>query len=225
MKGRKHTEINLEKRRGAYGAIGLLIAATIVLAAFEYRTIAHTYTLEGNLPTFLEEEQAINSCPKPLKLPPPPTKPINLSFLIDDGAEEDPIEFDTMEIDEDLALFVNKEVIFSEEKIVEIDPPKIISDIMPEFDGGLEKMYHYLQSNINYPEAAINTGTQGRVYLKFIVEKDGSISNISVLSEVGFGCTEEAVRVVKSMPNWKPGEHMGKKVRVIFTLPVSFLLN
>jgi len=225
MKAKKHDEISLEKKRGAYAAIGLLFALTIVLAAFEYSTIKQVSKLEGNIPIPLEEEVAKISIPEKPDLPPPPLDPIDLSFLIDNEAEEESIKFTSIEIDQNQAVFASTDVKFEEETIIEIDPPVIHSDIMPEFNGGLEEMYRFLRSNIKYPKQAIDTRTQGRVYLKFIVEKDGSISNIDVLSKVGWGCTEEAIRVVKSMPKWKPGEHMGKKVRVIFTLPVSFKLQ
>lgn len=224
MKTKKNKEVSLERKRGLFRAIGLLTAATIVLAAFEYRTIKSTSTLEGNIPIPLEEEVAIISIPEKPEIP-KLEKVVDLSFLIDNTAEEDPIEFDNLEIDPDQAIFASTDVVFEVEKIVEIDPPMIIPEVMPEFQGGLEAMYHYLGTNIKYPKQALDTHTQGRVYLSFIVEKDGSITNIKALNRIEMGCTEEAIRVVKSMPKWKAGEQFGKKVRVIFTLPVNFVLQ
>ncbi len=99
------------------------------------------------------------------------------------------------------------------------------SEVMPEFDGGMNKMYKWLGRNLKYPETAVNAGTQGRVVLTFVVEKNGKISDVKVLKGIGFGCDEEAIRVVKAMPAWKPGLQNGKPVRVKYTLPLFFSLT
>ena len=96
---------------------------------------------------------------------------------------------------------------------------------MPEFPGGLSSLADYLRENIKYPQLAQESGIQGRVFVSFIVETDGSVSNVSVLRSVGGGCDEEAVRVVKAMPKWKPGKHEGKTVRVSHVLPINFILQ
>ncbi|MBO7540440.1 MAG: energy transducer TonB, partial [Bacteroidales bacterium] len=81
-----------------------------------------------------------------------------------------------------------------------------------------------LVENLNYPEKAKAEKITGKVYVSFVVEKDGSISNVKVLRDIGYGCGEEAVRVVKAMPRWKPGMQRGKNVRVQYTLPLNFQL-
>ncbi len=96
---------------------------------------------------------------------------------------------------------------------------------MPTFPGGEFKMYEFLAMNIRYPQRARQDGYSGTVYVRFIVEPDGTITNIEVAKGVGGGCSEEAVRVVKLMPKWIPGEAFGKKVRVTYTLPVNFRLQ
>lgn len=83
----------------------------------------------------------------------------------------------------------------------------------------------YLSGNITYPEDAKEKGISGRVFIQFVIEKDGSVSNVKVMKGIGGGCDEEAVRVVKSMPKWKPGKQKGKPVRVNYILPVSFKLD
>ena len=85
-------------------------------------------------------------------------------------------------------------------------------------------MAAFLSDHIKYPEMARQTGIQGIVYLNFVVEPDGHISNVTVLRGIGGGCDEESVRVVQSMPNWKPGMQFNRKVRVSFNLPVRFTL-
>lgn len=96
---------------------------------------------------------------------------------------------------------------------------------MPDFIGGIEKMYAYLHDNTKYPQIALDNGISGKVHVKFVVETDGSISNITLLNDIGGGCGEEAVRVVSSMPKWKPGKQNGIQVRVWFVLPVHFKLE
>ena len=95
----------------------------------------------------------------------------------------------------------------------------------PEFPGGMEALYKYLSENIKYPQIAKENNITGRVFVTFVVEKDGSISNPRVLRDIGGGCGAEAVRVVKAMPRWKAGKQRGKAVRVQFNLPVTFDLN
>ena len=94
----------------------------------------------------------------------------------------------------------------------------------PEFPGGQEALSHYLTENIKYPQLAKENSITGRVFVTFVVEKDGSMTNVRVLRDIGGGCGAEAVRVVKSMPKWKPGKQRGKAVRTQFNLPVSFNL-
>ena len=96
------------------------------------------------------------------------------------------------------------------------------ADQMPEFSGNLGK---YLRDNLKYPRVAVENYTSGTVVLQFVVEKDGSIDNIKILNPVRDGCTEEAIRVVKSMPKWVPGKNHGEPVRVLFNLPVKFTIK
>ena len=100
-----------------------------------------------------------------------------------------------------------------------------VVEVMPQFPGGQIAMLQYLMKNIKYPEQAMKEGIQGRVTVRFIVEKDGSISDVKPVLSVHPLLNKEAVRVVKSMPKWSPGKHNGKPVRVRFNLPVMFKLK
>lgn len=104
------------------------------------------------------------------------------------------------------------------------EEPLTIAEQMPEFPGGTEALYAYLGENIQYPDKAKQEKTEGTVYVKFIIEKDGSIGEITVPKGIGDGCDEESRRVVSKMPNWSPGVHKGKTVRVVFNLPIRFTL-
>ena len=99
-----------------------------------------------------------------------------------------------------------------------------VVEVMPQFPGGQIAMLQYLMENIKYPEQAMKKGIQGRVAVRFIVEKDGSISDVKPILSVHPLLDKEAIRVVKSMPKWTPGKQNGKPVRVRFNLPVMFKL-
>ena len=97
-------------------------------------------------------------------------------------------------------------------------------EVMPEFPGGMQGLFEYMQNNVNYPKEAKNQKIEGRVIVSFIVEKDGSISDVHPLTAVHPLLDKEAIRLVNEMPRWKPGTEKGKAVRVSFALPVSFKL-
>lgn len=105
------------------------------------------------------------------------------------------------------------------------DTVAFISEIQPEFPGGEAEMRKFISTNMKYPPLAIENGIKGKVMVSFVVEKNGSLSNITIKKGLGYGCDEEVIRVIKAMPPWKPGEQKGKKVRVLMTLPISFNLK
>lgn len=95
----------------------------------------------------------------------------------------------------------------------------------PSYPGGENARIQFLRNNIKYPKLALQNKIQGKVYISFIVEKNGSLSNIKILQGIGAGCDEEALRVVHLMPKWKPGKTQGREVRVVITMPVNFVLQ
>jgi protein TonB len=111
-------------------------------------------------------------------------------------------------------------------QVVEADPNQIFTSVeqVPEFPGGLDKFGAYLGKAIRYPAVARENGTQGRVIVTFVVERDGSLTDIKVTRGIGSGCDEEAVRVLKNSPKWKPGIQNGRPVRVQYSVPISFTL-
>jgi len=127
--------------------------------------------------------------------------------------------------DETVYEFSTKDITNVKIKHVDNDSIYQIVEQMPEFPGGTEKMMDYLSNNIKYPEEAKEKGISGRVFLSFVIEKDGSVSNVKVAKGIGKLCDDEAVRVVKAMPKWKPGMQKGKPVRVNYMLPITFKLD
>jgi protein TonB len=100
----------------------------------------------------------------------------------------------------------------------------IAAETMPEFVGGDTELSKFMSKNIFYPKLAKENNIEGRVIVRFVVEKDGLISNTDILRKLGFGCDEEVIRLIKSMPKWVPGKQNGKPVRVYYTLPIVFKL-
>jgi protein TonB len=103
--------------------------------------------------------------------------------------------------------------------------PQVFVEENPAFPGGEDARLRYLKDNLIYPPIAREAGIQGTVYVNFVVEKDGSITNVKILRSVGGGCDEEAIRVVQDMPRWSPGKQHHKTVRVLFTMSIKFVLN
>lgn len=112
-----------------------------------------------------------------------------------------------------------------EEEVEEVEEIVTIPDVDPEFPGGQDALFNYLSQNIKYPEIARQNGITGKVYVTFVVEKDGSITDIKILRDIGGGCGAEAVRVVKAMPRWIPAKVGNRVVRCRFNLPVNFNLR
>lgn len=105
------------------------------------------------------------------------------------------------------------------------DKPMQNPEKSPEYKGGMEAMQKFIASNIHYPPSAMKTGTQGTVYVQFIITKTGKISNAKVLRGIGLDCDKEALRVVNAMPDWKPGKDKGKAVATSFQIPIKFQLS
>lgn len=116
-----------------------------------------------------------------------------------------------------------KEIVLELE--VKSDAPFTVVEQQPEFPGGLDALRTFLGKNLNYPRMAASSGVSGRVYVSFVVNTDGSLTDIQILKGIGFGCDEEAIRVMQKMPRWKPGKQSGRAVRVKYNLPISFTLE
>ena len=124
------------------------------------------------------------------------------------------------------AIFLTN-IAFCQDEVKVSDDEAIffVVEVQPEFPGGMDSMYAFIQKNLIYPEKAKAEGIEGRVFITFTIEKDGSVSNVKILRGIGGGCDEAAKEVVEKMPKWKPGTQRGKPVRVQFNLPIKFELE
>jgi protein TonB len=115
---------------------------------------------------------------------------------------------------------------FSQSKI---DTSRKTVSILPDIDaeppGGQVGLINYISNSIHYPQTAIDSNVQGTVYIRTIINEDGSIGESKIIKGIGGGCNEEALRVIKSMPRWKPAETEGKPVKYSIVIPVKFILN
>ena len=223
MEVKKNPEVDVNKKSSMYFMIGAVVALSVLLLSFEWKTYDATVSELGKLVLDLEEEEIIPITQQELPPPPPPPPPATIIEIVEDDEEiEEELEIEDTDIDEDEVIEI---VAVEEEEEVMEEEIFTIVETNPSFPGGDKKMYQYLGKNMKYPPIAQDNNIQGRVYVSFVVEKNGAITDVRVLRGIGGGCDEEAIRVVKSMPSWSPGKQRGKAVRVRFNLPIVFKLQ
>ena len=211
MQIKKNSKVDLEKKRSLFLQIGLTISLLVVLIAFEYKTYdKNNYDL-GALNLDDLEEEIIPITKQEIKPPPPPPPPPEVIEIV-----EEELEIEDTESDEDEIIEIEEE---DDEEFF------MVVENMPEFPGGDLGLMKYIQKNVRYPAIAKEYNITGKVYISFIVDKQGSVTNVKVVRGVDKNLDEEAVRVVKSLPKYKPGKQRGKPVRVMFKSPINFTLN
>jgi len=226
----KKTSKQLEKKRFIFFQIGLLIACGLTLAAFEWTSSVSKTKLAGVVISdeewdidYVEPFEKEKTKKEVDKIKPPKLKSLEFDIVPDDHKEikEDDKREEIVPPKDDFKENEWKE----KEKVEEEDAPRLNPEIMPEFKGGLKKLFKYLGDNIRYPQLAKEAKIQGTVHLQFTVGKKGEIKDVKILKGVNELLDKEAVRVVKSMPNWKPGKQSGRSVSVLYHLPICFKLK
>ena len=220
MELKKNKDANLENKKITLFLIGLLAALGFVLVFNELRSATYADRELAQESMGMEDEEIIEVT---LTTPPPPPPPEpEIIEVVEDEAEVEETEIESeAEVDDVIPDPIEEPV--EEEPVIE--EVFTVVEKMPSFPGGESKLYEFLGKNIKYPQMAKEAGVQGRVYVQFVVEKDGSITDVNVVRGIGSGCDKEAERVVNNMPKWEPGEQRGKKVRVKYTLPVLYQLR
>ena len=217
MEPKKNPDISLEKKKGLFFQIGLVISLVIVLGAFEWKSYDKVAYNLGQLNLDDLEEEIIPITKQEVKPPPPPPPPPEVIEIVEDDVEiEDEIEIEDTESDEDVEIEIEEE---DDEEFF------MVVENMPEFPGGDLGLMKYIQKNVKYPAIAKEYNITGKVYVSFIVDKKGSVTNVKIVRGVDKNLDAEAMRVVKSLPKYKPGKQRGKSVRVMFTIPINFTLN
>ena len=229
MQDKKSPKGNLEKKRTTYLIIGFVVVLALVYAGFELFAPSKK-PIDLGLLDIVEVPILIDvDVPDTDPTPPPPIEQNREAILN--------IQENITELEIDLAHLFGQDISQYDE-IPDIEPVQHIGEVidpapepvpfpdkMPEPNGGWDAMYVFLKSNLQYPENIRNIGVQGTVLVEFVVERDGSISNVNVKAGVIRDLDNEAMRVVKMMPKWKPGEQMGKTVRCLYSIPIKFTIN
>ena len=220
---KKTAKADLENKRLIFGQIGAILALAMVFLAFEYKSneLMNMGDIQRKIDQTIIETIPV-TIQKPKTLPPPPPILVKIE-TIDNESKEDQNVFIQAEPSPNEPIIIENPVMPAEEPIDE--PLILVPEIAPEFPGGINALMNFIARNIRYPEMAREQMIQGRVYLSFIVEKDGSVSSIELLRGIGGGCDEDAIRVVNAMPAWQPGRQNGRAVRVAYNLPIRFSLK
>jgi len=175
----------------------------------------------------LEKISIVYEIPVTFPTPPEPPKPkvTQTQFIIVDNKTDVQVETN---IQTELTA-ITPPVLIPVEPYVEKNVEELgfvyISEVMPSFPGGEEEMYKFLSKHMKYPSMALENNISDTVFISFIVEPDGTLSHKTLLKGIGGGCDEEAIRVVKLMPNWIPGTQKGEPVRIQFNMPIKFKLS
>ncbi len=226
MDAKKSPKADLESKKVVFTQIGLIITLAIVLVAFNWKSYEkREIDLTQREIVEIPEEIIPITEQKVKPPPPPPPKQVTVINIVDDDVEiEDDIEIDA-EADQDTEIEEYIPIEVDDDEEVEEAQIFTVVESMPSFPGGDKARIRFLNENIEYPKMARESGIQGRVYVTFVVERNGLVTDVKILRGIGGGCDEEAIRVVKAMPKWIPGKQRGKPVRVQFTLPIKFTLQ
>ena len=231
MEQRKNPKADLTKKRGLFMNIGLIMSLILVISAFEWKFYDNLQTIDLGELNYEEEELLV--IPNIVEPPPPPPQVINDPIIkeVENEEEEDPIE--QLEINaEDTDTKIEKTTfppapapVPIQEKDDDDDVIHIVAGVMPTPKGGLEDFYKFLGKKIKYPKQARRMGKEGRVFVQFVVDQEGNLTDFKILKGIGAGCDEEAIRVLKLAPKWNPGKQRGRPVKVRMSVPIFFQLN
>jgi protein TonB len=224
MEVKKTEKADLTRKSSFFFSIGLTITMAIVLMAFEW-----TDNDEGSLDLIGKSTNTFEEVIEvpPTEQPPPPAPVIQQPQVVEVPDEE--------EIKDDIKVNLDVEVTEEskvEEIVVQAEQPKEETDeiftVVEESatpKGGMQAFYKYVSEKIKYPAQARRMGIEGKVFVEFVINKDGTLTDVKSIKGIGAGCDEEAVRIIQSAPAWNPGKQRGKAVKQRYTLPIFFKLG
>lgn len=224
MEAKKTDKASLSKKSGLFFNIGLFASLLIILVAFEWKDYDDGKMVDlGQVQDDFEDLMEI----PPTEQPPPPPPKIQQPEIIEVPDEEEIEE----EIEVDLDVEITEDEVI-EDIIVEEAPEEEVAEeifqivedpAMPP--GGYAAFYEFVQKKMKYPAQARRMGIEGKVYVQFVVDTDGSLTDVKAVKGIGAGCDEEAVRVIKLAPKWSPPKQRGKPVKQRIILPITFKLG
>lgn len=223
MKAKKYKHADLENKRSIFFQIGLVCALALAFTAFEWTSD------EGSSNVFpVDDEVIVDDILPPITMPekPKPKLPVpprlNDVIIITDAEVDIEVDIEFPEYEDTKDGYYVEPVI---EEPDEEELPFIRVEQMPEFPGGEREMLKYIAAHIKYPAICAEMGIQGRVYVSFVIDKKGNVTDVKVVRSPHESLAEEAIRVVEAMPQWKPGKQRNKAVRVAYNIPVNFVLQ
>lgn len=226
MELKKNPKVDLQNWKGLFFEIGLVVALLVVIIAFSYTP--KEYRIEQVDNNYGPVEEQITEITRQDQKPPEPPKKTEITVITDvltvvTNDTKISTNVDFAEFDENVDLV--QQVAVQEEEIEE-DQPFLKVEEMPSFMGGdLMTFRNWVQSKVKYPQIAQENNISGRVLLMFVIERDGSLTNIQILQTPDSSLSDEAIRVLKTSPKWKPGKQRNQTVRVKYTLPIDFRIQ
>ena len=223
MEIKKSPKADLQNKRGLLLEIGLALALVFVIGAFAYTPKEHR--IEKVDLNYGPVEEEITEVTRQDQKPPEPPKKVEMKVIADllqvvTNDTKITTEVDFAEFSDVTEILQQVEVV---EETIEDDAPFVTAETMPKFQGGdLNTFRNWVQSNVKFPQIALENGISGRVILSFVIERDGRLTNIKVLQTPDRSLSEEAIRVLNKSPKWTPGKQRNQVVRVSYTLPVEF---
>ncbi|MBN8577453.1 MAG: TonB family protein [Cytophagales bacterium] len=222
MEAKKNPSKDVHRQSGKFFLIGLTLSVAVVIMAFEWRSEAKaTIVCNFNEPIydgiFQLKQEVREEQPRVKLLKPVPTKPI-YNFTPTTAPNEEPTDTGLEE------PIVHTLAIDSSFTVEPEEPIFVAPEFNPEPTGGYEAFYKFVGKNLKYPKRAQHTNTQGKVYVEFVIDKSGNVTDLKVIKGIGSGCDEEALRVL-ALTKWQAGRQRGKPVKVRMTMPVNFILN
>lgn len=233
MEVKKSKSADLENKKGTSLLIGYVLVLAAMFVCFEWTERDKKIDLSDAVQDIIVEEEIVPITQQEDKLPPPPPEApsvVEEIKVVDNDTQMEESSITSTE-ETNQAVEVPPVTVKKEEPKVEVEEAEDEQTIFqvvenqPEFPGGQSALMQYLSKNIKYPTISQENGVQGRVVVQFVVNKDGSIVDPVVARSVDPYLDKEAIRVVTTMPKWKPGMQRGKPVRVRYTLPVAFKLQ
>jgi len=224
MEERKNPKFDLNRKKTMFFNLGLVVALAFTLTAFEWK-----FYDEDTVVDFLHQSEYIDEVLVPPTVhEPPKPPPVKHPKIIELPDDEEIIE--DIEIDFDNDIYeesIIEDIIYEEPIPVEDSPTDfMLVETQPTFlGGGPEKFLKHIFEKIHYPAKAKRQGIEGKVFVRFIIDRSGAITNVEVVKGIGGGCDQEAVDAINEAPNWTPGKQRGRPVSVRMMVPINFRLN
>ncbi|MCQ2216492.1 MAG: energy transducer TonB [Bacteroidales bacterium] len=229
MDTKKSPRADLENKKGLFTEIGLVVALVACFMVFEWSTTAAEINIKGmSAPIDFDDPEMVpvtRTPEPPTPAPPPLPKLADVIAIVEDDTDMDN-ELDAFNTEAEPDAVVDLTPIDVPDEVTDdINDIFIVVEQMPTFPGGDLELRKFLAQSVKYPAIAIDNGVQGRVFVSFVIDQQGDVTDVRVARPLDPNLDKEAVRVVKSMPRWTPGFQRGRAVRVSYTVPINFVLQ